>query len=291
MEFKLLLSIMILFNVLNGIKSFSEWWENSKVVDLTYANFFNYVSGDKYVVVKFFTKWCYYCRKLSPIYEEVFDYYKGKRDDIIIARVECGQNDYIALTYNITSYPMVGLFFPKNATMQSTFQRGRTLNNIVSWIDKLAPKSLKNDNKNIKISEQKQETVRRPSNRLKSNAMIPFPINNPVKESESVIKLPVSAHDMSKALAYIKSEAMDLRKRTIEMTREIQNIHKTEPIIIKDITPRITKETLKPKPQQIPIIINPNTSINYPFLVGIFLLLSITAGAIITTNRLIFSNK
>ena len=52
MRFNIILSILSFFMTLTQITSFSEWWENSKVVDLTNDNFFNTIGKDKYVIVK-----------------------------------------------------------------------------------------------------------------------------------------------------------------------------------------------------------------------------------------------
>ena len=142
MQFRKSLLATILLSILIHIKCNSEWWENSKVVELTNENFSHIVGKDKYVVIKFFTKWCYYCQKLSPVYDKLFDYYQGKRDDLIIARLECGQNKLIALKYDkdIPSYPTVGFFNPHSMIMASRFKNNRTFKNLVSWIKELLPK-------------------------------------------------------------------------------------------------------------------------------------------------------
>ena len=47
------------------------------VVELTSGNFDEIVGKEKYVVVKFYTKWCRYCRIMAPEYEKLYeDYHK-----------------------------------------------------------------------------------------------------------------------------------------------------------------------------------------------------------------------
>jgi len=114
METLKFLTLFSFFYFISQINSLSEWWEHTNAVELTNDNFFDYVGKDKYVIVKFFTKWCHYCKKMSPQYEKLHDYYQNKREDLIIARVECSENEYLALQYKIPSYPTVAMFYPQN---------------------------------------------------------------------------------------------------------------------------------------------------------------------------------
>ena len=152
MEIRIIL-ITIFFVIFLQIQCNSKWWENSKTISLTSDNFFNVVGHDKYVIVKFFTKWCYYCQKLSPVYEKVVEHYKEKRNDIVIARLECGDNEFVARQYYLPYYPTIALFYPNDTKIKYTFEDDRSLKSFVSWIDEYAPKL--NQKKNEKLITKK----------------------------------------------------------------------------------------------------------------------------------------
>jgi thiol-disulfide isomerase/thioredoxin len=113
------------------------------VVELTSDNFDKIVGKDKYVIVKFFTKWCMYCRLMAPEYEKLFELYqKSPRKDIVIARLEAGANEDIARRYNIFHFPMVMMFAPKSQEIVSVFKGKRIASDFSAWIEQLAPPHL-----------------------------------------------------------------------------------------------------------------------------------------------------
>ena len=286
MRFNIILSILSFFMTLTQITSFSEWWENSKVVDLTNDNFFNTIGKDKYVIVKFFTKWCFYCRKISPIYEKVFDYYNGTRDNLIIARIECGDNEEMALHYQIHSYPTVGIFFPHNTTMQSTFRSERTLENFVSWINNLVPapayKSIFNFKEKTNIFKnivEKNSSLMKP----KINTVyIPETMN----ATDDLIKKHFNdTKSISEELEVLKRQIIQLKSRAQLAKDHYRNLQNNQ-INTGNIS-HIQNEISKPQK----IKINPKSSINYPFYVGMFLFICIAIGACITGQRIIIADK
>lgn len=130
--FFVLLLLLISFSV-----SFKEWWEESNVVQLDNNNFFNYVGKDKYVIVKFYTKWCKFCKILSPEYEKVIDELKSKNSDIVVARLEGEDNNKsLLLKYGIDSFPQVVLFYPGDSDIGSILHsHDRNVRSIINWIE------------------------------------------------------------------------------------------------------------------------------------------------------------
>ena len=59
------------------------------------------------VIVEFYTKWCQYCKLLSPEYDKLVEEYKDKRKDIIISRLEGQENSFTLQRYGIFRFPVL----------------------------------------------------------------------------------------------------------------------------------------------------------------------------------------
>ena len=119
---------------------------------MTDDNYDDYVGGKKYVIVKFYTKWCNFCRMLSPEYDKLVDKFITSRKDIIIGRLEAGSNDIISNKYGINQFPIVAMFKPGSKKIFSVFQGIRQSDHMADWINQNCPKiEIKEDN-NIKIN-------------------------------------------------------------------------------------------------------------------------------------------
>ena len=119
---------------------------------MTDENYDDYVGGKKYVIVKFYTKWCNFCRMLSPEYDKLVDKFNSSRKDIIIGRLEAGSNDIISNKYGINQFPIVAMFKPGSKKIFSVFQGIRQSDHMADWINQNCPKiEIKEDN-NIKIN-------------------------------------------------------------------------------------------------------------------------------------------
>jgi thioredoxin 1 len=65
------------------------------------------LDSEKPVLVDFWAEWCGPCRMIAPILEEISDEYGDK---ITIAKLDVDANPDIAMQYNITGIPLMGLF-------------------------------------------------------------------------------------------------------------------------------------------------------------------------------------
>jgi thiol-disulfide isomerase/thioredoxin len=144
----MIISLILFLQILTPIISFKEWWEETKVPLLNDTNFYDVVGRSKYVVVKFFTKWCNYCKIMSPEYEKFYELYLKKREDVVVAKIECSVNKKICMDYGVFAFPFVALFFPENKKMKSVFKYKRIVEDFDKWVSLVAPKkNLKQKNK------------------------------------------------------------------------------------------------------------------------------------------------
>ena len=150
------MKIILLLALFTTIISFKEWWEDSKVVELTDGNFNDVVGKDKYVFVEFFTKWCRYCKMLAPEYEKLYEYNKEKRKDLIIARLEGGSNQKSIFEYGVFSFPLLALFHPGSKKIKNIYQGQRTMQTMDKWLQEQTPpiikKNLQSSNANRKVN-------------------------------------------------------------------------------------------------------------------------------------------
>ena len=162
---------------------FKEWWEESKVyknifiqifllkiqaVELNNYNFDDYVGKENCVIVEFYTKWCHFCKFLSPEFEKVVEEYKDKRKEIVIARLEGQSNDFTLQRYGIFRFPVIALFKPKSKHIYTIYQGDRSFNDLKNWINETCPQSHDKDGENkinnnndykININEYKNQNL------------------------------------------------------------------------------------------------------------------------------------
>ena len=64
------------------------------------------LKADKPVIVDFWAVWCGPCQMMAKVIDEI----AGARTDIIVAKVNVDENMELAIRYNVSGIPMVGLF-------------------------------------------------------------------------------------------------------------------------------------------------------------------------------------
>jgi len=70
--------------------------------------------GDKPAILDFYADWCVYCRKLTPVLEELAKEYEGK---IYIYKIDTDKEREIAAAFGIRALPTL-LFIPMNEDPQ-----------------------------------------------------------------------------------------------------------------------------------------------------------------------------
>ena len=100
-------------------------------IDVTTDTFDSVVLGsDKPVLVDFWAEWCGPCRMISPVLEELSNEYGEK---ITVAKVNVDFEPDLAMRYNVTGIPLVGLFQGGQMVKQLVGARPKA-----SYLDELA---------------------------------------------------------------------------------------------------------------------------------------------------------
>ena len=99
--------------------------------DVTTADFDSVVLGsDKPVLVDFWAEWCGPCRMIAPVLEELDAEYGDK---IMVVKVNVDNEPDLAMRFNITGIPLVGLFQGGNLVKQLVGARPKA-----SYVEELA---------------------------------------------------------------------------------------------------------------------------------------------------------
>jgi thioredoxin 1 len=73
-------------------------------LEITDANFDEWVKGDKPLVVDFWAEWCGPCRMVSPIIEELAEEYDGK---VVVGKIDVDSNDGVVTRFGVRNIPTI----------------------------------------------------------------------------------------------------------------------------------------------------------------------------------------
>lgn len=178
-------------------------------MELTSDNFDDIVAKNKYVVVKFYTKWCHYCKLLAPEYEKLYEVYQTKRKDVLIGRIEGGANNAIIARYGIYSFPIVALFFPNEKKIMDVFRENRIAEVMDNWIERSAPK--------IDLNEEIVIEMNNTNNNEKGND---------TNSSDLVTNITSQLNDqeITKESEYVKQEFLALKRKICDLENEVKKL-------------------------------------------------------------------
>lgn len=98
-------------------------WDSEAVKVLTGENFDRVVmreGGDKHVFVDFYASWCGFCKKLTPIWEELAEKYKD-HGNVIIAKIDGIANELP--DQDVHAFPAIKLFPASGVDGVTEYQR------------------------------------------------------------------------------------------------------------------------------------------------------------------------
>ncbi|KAJ0704954.1 putative protein disulfide-isomerase [Helianthus annuus] len=113
--------------------------DESDVVVLTASNFSDFVEKNRYVMVEFYATWCGHCMALKPEYAAAAT--ELKAEEVVLAKVDAGEETELAQKYNVEGYPTLFLFVDG---VHKPYNGARNKDAIVSWVKKKTGPGLHN---------------------------------------------------------------------------------------------------------------------------------------------------
>ncbi|XP_076947020.1 protein disulfide isomerase-like 1-4 [Bidens hawaiensis] len=113
--------------------------DESDVVVLSAANFTDFIDKNRYVMVEFYATWCGHCQALKPEYAAAAT--ELKADEVVLAKVDAGEETDSAQKYNVEGYPTLFLFVDG---VHKPYNGARNKDAIVSWVKKKTGPALHN---------------------------------------------------------------------------------------------------------------------------------------------------
>lgn len=107
---------------------------DSDVVKLTSETFESVISENPLVLVEFYAPWCGHCKNLAPEYVKAAE--ELKKRDIVLAQIDCTENQDLCMQQQIPGYPTMKVYKDKDLAHPREYNGGRTAESIVRYMVK-----------------------------------------------------------------------------------------------------------------------------------------------------------
>ena len=87
-------------------------------------------------LIKWYAPWCAHCKKMTPIIEEVAEYYHRRDDKVKIGRVDATAHPGLATPFSIKGYPTLSLL--RDGQLLAVYNGPRTFEAITAFVDETA---------------------------------------------------------------------------------------------------------------------------------------------------------
>ena len=150
---KMIFSLLLLLSVLASEEDYSLEKKNYRYcgVELSYANFKEYIESHEQVLVEFYSDTCPACKRMEPVWNRLSCEAKKEFPGLYFAKIEGNHNLDIVQAYKITHTPTIA-FFQKDIHTPTRFSGGKYYEALKYFIrdmrneeDKGSPAILLND--------------------------------------------------------------------------------------------------------------------------------------------------
>lgn len=106
------------------------------ILEITPANWQEYVGRDKDVLVEFYAPWCRACQNVAPNYEQLASHFRAQESfpQLLIAKCNADQYREMIWSQSLTAYPTIK-FYPRGSTVGEKMDCQLTFEAMRDWLD------------------------------------------------------------------------------------------------------------------------------------------------------------